>query len=240
MKLQLFALPLIALGLAAAIPAAGAAEVQIVAQNPVIELSMIETINTAPDAAVINAGVQSRGATAVESMRINAEQMERVIARLLSLGVRREDIQTGGLSLNAQYQYGNDGEPPRFLGYDTSNNVTVNLRQMDRIGATLDALAQAGATNLNGPMFTLVNDAAVKDAARKAAFEKAQARALSYAQMAGFTGARLLEVSENAAGYSGVVPVVMSVDASAKSTTPIAQGQVGVGIQMMFKFEMTR
>ena len=160
-------LALAALGLGAMVPvAAGAANIEIAVKNPVIELTITEVVQSAPDTANVGAGVTVRAPTASEALRLNAQQMDKVIARLRQLGIAREDIQTANFSLNAQYQYRNDNTPPLLLGYDASNSVNVTLRNLDKVGETLDALVSAGANNLYGPNFTLEKDAAAKAAAQ--------------------------------------------------------------------------
>lgn len=221
---------------------AAAAEVQIQVSGPVAEMTVNEVVQSAPDTAMIGAGVTTRATTASEAMRQNAAAMDRVVARLRSLGIPAKDIQTSSFSLNAQYQYLRDGEPPKFLGYDASNQVNVTLRDLAKIGATLDALVGAGANNLYGPNFTLEKDQAAKATARKAAFGRAEAQAREYAKMAGFSGLRLLEVSEAFTGY-GPVPVVgnaVNVTAQDSKATPVEPGRVGTGVQLTAKFEMTR
>jgi uncharacterized protein YggE len=216
-----------------------AAEVQIQAQGPVVELSINEVVKTSPDAAQISAGVQVRAATATEAMRQNAAQMDKVIARLRQLGIKAEDIQTANFSLSPQYQYRDGGQAPQFLGYDASNQVNVTLRDMTRIGATLDALVQAGANNVSGPNFLLENDQAAKASARKAAFEHARAQATEYARIAGFSGIRLLEISESFSQV-GPMPMAQAMEARANAKTAIEPGQVGTGVTVTVKYEMTR
>lgn len=221
---------------------ATAAEIQIQVQGPVVEMTVNEVVQSAPDTATVNAGVTTRAPTAVEAMRQNAESMNRVIARLRSLGIDRKDIQTSSINLNAQYQYNNEGSPPRFLGYDASNQVTVTLRKIDRTGPVLDALVAAGANNINGPSFSLEKDAAAKSAARRAAFARAEAQAREYAQLAGFSNLRLLEVSES---FTGRGPIPFARDAivvtgSAVENTSVEPGQVGTGVTVTMKYEMTR
>ncbi len=149
-------LALAAIGMGAVMPvAAGAAQIEIAVKNPVIELTLTEIVQSPPDTANVGAGVTVRAPTASEALRRNAEQMDKVIARLRQLGIAREDIQTANFSLNAQYQYRNDSQPPVLLGYDASNSVNVTLRKLDKVGETLDALVSAGANNLYGPNFTL-------------------------------------------------------------------------------------
>jgi len=236
-------LTLAALGLGAIMPAAAsAAQIEIAVKNPVVELTVTEVVQSAPDAANVGAGVTVRAPTASEALRLNAQQMDKVIARLRQLGIAREDIQTANFSLNAQYQYRNDATPPLLLGYDANNSVNVTLRNLDKVGETLDALVSAGANNLYGPNFTLEKDAAAKAAARKAAFARAQVQANEYAQMAGYRGTRILEISET---YQQMGPMPVSAQAitvtsaSAEAKTQIEPGRVGSGVSLTVKYEMT-
>ena len=234
-------LPLIALALGAAVPAA-AAEIQIVSPGPVVELTVNETVKATPDTATLSAGVTTRAPTAVEAMRQNATAMTKVIDRLRAAGVDRKDIQTSSINLNAQYQYNNDNQPPRFLGYDASNQVTVTLRDLAKIGPTLDALVVVGANNVSGPSFSLENDDSAKSAARRAAWQRAESQAREYASMAGYKGVRLLEVSESFTGH-GPMPFAsdaIMVTASRAEKTPVEPGQVGTGVTLTVKYEMTR
>lgn len=236
-------LPALVSALGLPIAPALAAEIQIAIENPVVELTVNEIVQSEPDTAQVGAGVTVRAPTASEALRSNAEQMQKVTERLRSLGIKREDIQTANFSLNAQYQHTNDGEQPRLLGYDASNQVNVTLRDLDKIGETLDALVQAGANNVYGPNFTLQKDEAARAAGRKSAFEKGRGQALEYARMAGFTGIRLLEVSES---YSAMGPVMVTAQAvvasgSARAAkTPIEPGMVGTAVNVTVKYEMTR
>lgn len=221
--------------------AAQAAEVQISAQNPVVEIQVTESIRTAPDIANISGGVQSRAATASEAMKLNAAAMDKLVKALVAQGIKREDIQTAGINLNAQYQY-RENDTPLFTGYEVSNMVSVRLKDTARIGSVLDAMVAAGATNLNGPWFGLENDAKVKEQARKRAFERAQAQANDYAKMTGYSGVRVLQISEGVVG-SGPVPMpvmrVEAMDASAGKTS-VEPGQIEAGVSIAVTFEMTR
>ncbi len=229
------------MAIAASGGAAQAATVQISAQNPVVEIQVTESIRTAPDIANISGGVQSRAATASEAMKINAVAMDKMIKTLVAQGIKREDIQTAGINLNAQYQY-RENDTPLFTGYEVSNTVSVRLKDIAKIGSVLDAMVGAGATNLNGPWFGLENDAKVKEQARKRAFERAQAQATDYAKMTGYAGVRVLQISEGVTG-SGPVPMmemrVQAMDASAAKTS-VEPGQIEAGVSISVTFEMTR
>lgn len=233
-----FAIPLVVLA-AGATPVM-AAEVQIAASGPVVELAITEQVEARPDQATIGAGVTVEAPTAVEAMRQNASAMQAVIARIRALGIAERDIQTVGVNLGAQYDYDEAARRPRFRGYQASNRVSVRLRDIAKTGEVLDALVAAGATDLSGPEWSIADDTAARAQARKTAMETAQRQATDYARMAGFSGVRLLEVSEIAAMRPPMPMMrVQAMDASAAST-PVQPGMVEAGVTITVKYEMTR
>jgi uncharacterized protein YggE len=210
------------------------------AQPRTIELSVYEQFEIEPDLVTIGAGVTSRAPSAVEAMRQNSAQMQRVIDRLKSSGVDAEDIQTSSINLYAQYDYDRELQRQVFRGYQASNRVTVKFRDLDRVGEVLDALVDAGATDLNGPNFSAENDEEAKEEARKRAFERAYQRALSYARMAGYSKVRLLLLSESLIG-NGPVPVMAQrtmMAEAADASVPIEPGKVSGGISISVSYEM--
>jgi uncharacterized protein YggE len=234
-----YAIPLLTLT-AVAVPAA-AADVQIQAQAPVVELSVSDTVKSKPDLAQVSAGVTTRAQSAQEAVRQNAAAMQKVIDRLRSLDIADKDIQTSNFNLNAQFTYPQNGGAPVFAGYEASNQVSVKLRRIDKVGEALDALVAAGANNINGPSFMLDDDTAVQQQARGKAFQRAGAMAQNYARMAGYTGVHLLEVSENVRqGGSPPPPMPVAFRAEAAAKTPIEPGEVGTTVMLTVKYEMTR
>jgi uncharacterized protein YggE len=225
---------------ALAVPAA-AADVQVASQGPVVDLSVTETVKAKPDIAEVSAGVTSQAPTAVAAMQANASAMDAVVKRIKALGIKAEDIQTTGISLGAQYDYDQAAQRQVFRGYQASNRVSVTLRDVARTGPVLDALVAAGATDIGGPNFSIDDDSAPRAQARKAAFEKAQAQAAEYARWAGFSGVRLLSVSEavNPGRPMPYAERAMAPAMDAKSS-PVEPGLVGTAVTVSVTFEMTR
>ena len=86
-----YAIP--AVVLAAALPmTAQAAEIQIAATGPVVELTVMEEVDAAPDMVTVSAGVSSEAPTAVEALRQNSRAMRSVIERIKSLGVAEREF----------------------------------------------------------------------------------------------------------------------------------------------------
>jgi hypothetical protein len=235
-----YALPLL-VGAAAVSPAM-AAEVQIAAQGPVVELSVNETVKARPDIVTVGAGVSTDAPTAVAAMQQNAKAMDAVIAKIRALGVAGNDVQTAGISLNANYDYDQQARKQVFRGYRASNTVNVTLRDVAKAGSVLDALVAAGATDINGPNFGIDDDKPAKDQARKAAMETAKAQAMNYAQMAGYSNIRLLAINEAVSfGQPIMVTAMKRMEADAVAApTPIEPGLVGTSVTVTVKYELVR
>jgi hypothetical protein len=105
--------------------------------------------------------VQTLAPTANEAVRQNNTQMAAVIARLKKLGIADKDIQTTQISLNQQFDY-NEGRQV-FRGFEANNTVTAKLRDLKKLPQFLDALASDGATNFNGPSFSVDDDSKLKE-----------------------------------------------------------------------------
>ncbi len=237
-----YALPLLAASALAA-PVA-AADVQIAASGPVVELTLFEQVEVTPDMATVSTGVTSEAPTAVEAMRRNAAEMDRLVAQIRALGIAARDIQTQRINLNARYDYQRNSQP-RFVGYQASNQVTVKIRDIERTGAILDAMVAAGANNINGPHFSLQDDTEVKAEARRRALANGQRQAEDYARVAGYTGVRLLQVSEairssGPMAHNEAIVVTGARMDMAAPPPPVAPGTVASGVAIAVTYEMTR
>lgn len=228
--------------LAAIASPAAAAEIQLAAQGPVVELAVTESVKARPDIAIVSAGVTTQAPTAVEAMRGNAAAMDAVIARIKALGIAPDDIQTTGINLGAQFDYDQVRQRQVFRGYQASNRVSVTLRKVPDTGRVLDALVAAGANDISGPNFSIDDDTAPRAQARKAAMDKARRQAEDYARWAGYSGVRLLQVSElvnpgRPMPYMDRAEIIVT---GAKIATPVEPGLVGTSVTVNVTYEMTR
>lgn len=216
-----------------------ATEVTIVAINPVIDLSVTEYVEATPDVASFSTGVQTLAPTANEAVRQNNMQMAAVLARLKRLGIADRDIQTTQISLHQQFDYAEGRQV--FRGFIANNSITAKLRDLSKLPQFLDALASDGATNFNGPTFSMDDDSALREAAREKTWDSAVKRAGTIARKAGYANVRVLRVEEQAGDSGYPMPMMerMSGDAAGRST-PIAPGQVRIGSTMNFTFEMVK
>ncbi|MGA0605284.1 SIMPL domain-containing protein [Phenylobacterium sp. VNQ135] len=196
----------------------------------------------APDMATITLGVMTEGKTAAEAMQANAVRMNAVVASLRKAGVPDKDIQTSNLNLNPQYRYV-ENQPPQLVGYQASNNVTVTVNDLKRLGPVVDATVNAGANQMQGVSFGLKDPTAAENAAREQAVTALAAKADLYARATGHRVLRLVSLTEGG-GYSAPPPIMppaaMMVKREMDAGTSVSAGELKVRVDVSGLYELTR
>lgn len=194
----------------------------------------------APDMASINLGVTNDAPTAARAMSDNAGQMAKVMAALKAGGIAARDIRTSGLGVNPQYAYA-QGQPPRLTGYQASNQLTVTVHDLTRLGAAIDASVGAGATQVNGISFGLADPTAAENAARELAVRALQAKAELYARATGYRLSRLVSLNEGGdEGVRPLTPILMAQSRVQAAPTAVAPGELTIRIDISGLYELTR
>jgi len=193
-----------------------------------------------PDVATISAGVVTQAVDANGAMRANAAQMDKVMAQIKAAGVAERDIQTSGVNLNPQYKYV-ENQNPTIIGYQASNNVNLKIRDIGKLGKVLDSLVASGANQINGPSFEIDQPESAYDEARRAALDKAQARAQMYAKALGMHVRRIVSISEGGDFRPPVpMPMMMRAQAKAEADTAISPGETTLSVNLDVVFELGR
>lgn len=228
---------------AAALPAAAQAPVgEAQFHATTLNLSAYGEVQRTPDQATISLGVTTEAPTAVEAMQANSQRMSATVATLKAQGIADRDIQTSGLSLQAQYAY-EQNRPPRLTGYNAANQVTVVVRDLGRLGGVIDRLVQAGANQISGISFGLANPKAAEDEARREAVKALADKAGLYAQATGYHVGRLVSLSESG-GYAVPPPrplvMMRMAAAAAPAPPPIETGELKVRVEVNATYELGR
>jgi hypothetical protein len=165
--------------------------------------------------------------------------MEKVIGALTGAGIEKKDIQTSNFMVQPRYDYNNNTQPPRLIGYDVSNSVTVIVRKIDGLGAVLDAVVSSGSNQINGIAFQVSKPDAAMDEARKLASADAARKAKLYAETLSVKLGKIISISEGG-GYQPPVPVqakMMRAEA-ADASVPIAQGEQIIAVDVNIAWEI--
>ncbi|MDP3659641.1 SIMPL domain-containing protein [Phenylobacterium sp.] len=206
-----------------------------------LNLQAYGEVRAAPDIATISLGVMTEAKTASEAMQANATRMTQVIAALRRAGIAERDIQTSGLNLNPQYVY-EQNVAPRLSGYQATNQVSITVRDLKKLGAAVDATVEAGANQVNSISFGLNDPTTAENAAREAAVKALGAKADLYARATGYRIGRLVSLSEGG-GYSPSpppMPMVSMARMEKADSTPVSPGELRVRIDVSGLYELTR
>jgi uncharacterized protein len=189
-----------------------------------------------PDVADVRLGVGLTRLTVAEARAGAAATMTAVLEAIRDAGVEAADIRTSNLSLTPQYRYEQDRDPI-LSAYLVTNQVTVTVRDLGRLGRVVDDALEAGATSLDGLAFRIAEPGPLQVAARQAAVADARARAEVLATAAGAVITGVVSISELDSGSIAPFPVVARFRAAAASApTPIEAGssEVSVSVSVVY------
>jgi len=191
------------------------------------------TVSVAPDMAVIRIGVSSQGKTAREASEANAKQMIAVLAAIKDAGIADRDVQTSRLSLQPQYDP-NKGGTARLLGFQATNQVTVKIRDIDKLPTILDRAIAAGANEMSGIEFVVSEQSKLLDQARAEAIADAHRKAELYARAAGAKVGPVMAISEE--GSSPPMPRLSQ--AMRAGSVPVAPGEQTLRAVVTVSYEL--
>jgi uncharacterized protein YggE len=202
------------------------------AADRLVTVSGEATVSVAPDMAVIRVGVTTQGKTAREASEANSNQMTGVLAAIKDAGIAAKDVQTSRLSL--QPQYDPNKSTARLLGFQVTNQVTVKIRDTDKLPAILDRAIGAGANEMSGIEFVVSEQSKLLDEARAEAIADARRKAELYAKAAGAKVGSVIAISEE-----GSVPPPRVMQALRAGAAPVAPGEQTLRAVVTVSYELT-
>ena len=194
--------------------------------------------DAAPDLAVVRVGIEARRPTMAEAREANASAQARLLEAVRALGVASADIQTEQLSLQAEYDYTDAGRQLR--GYLATNIVRVNVRDVSRAGAVVDATIAAGGDDarVDGVSFEIQDPTALRVEVRRRAVADARVKAEQLAAEIGATVGEPIFIEE--VGVSAPGPVMMRMAApSADHATPVEAGTLETNVSVRVRWAIT-
>ncbi|MDO8691121.1 MAG: SIMPL domain-containing protein, partial [Dehalococcoidia bacterium] len=170
-------------------------------------------VGAAPDVAQLTLGVAAKALTVAQAQGDASAGMSRIMDKLTSLGVAKEQITTVRYSFQPQYD-----QNQNLTGYEVDNIISIKVSGVDKVGPVLDAVVAAGANRVENIGFTVSDPKPLEAKARDAAMADAKAKADQLAKLAGVTLGRPISIVETSAG--GPVPV-FSMGAGVAAASPV-------------------
>lgn len=198
-------------------------------------------VQAQPDTAILTVSVVTQARRALEAQQDNANKSDAVVRALKSTAGAGAEVKTSGYSLQPIRVY-KEGQPPTITGYEARNSVTVIMSDLTKVGAVIDATAQAGANDVAGISFTLRKDRPARDQALAEATREALSKAQVIAQALGGRVVRIIEVQEE--GTERPRPLyadqVQTMRAMKTESTPIEVGTLEITsrVQLIAEIEV--
>ena len=195
-------------------------------------------VQAQPDTAILTVSVVTQARSAIEAQQDNANKSDAVVRALKNAAGAGAEVKTSGYSLQPQRVY-KEGQPPTISGYEARNSVTVAMSDLTKVGAVIDATAQAGSNDVAGISFTLKKDRPARDQALADATREALSKAQVIATALGGKLVRVVEVQEE--GVSRPQPIYgaqLGMMKTASAPTPIEVGTLDITSRVQLTAEI--
>ena len=179
-----------------------------------------------PDVVRLALGVTCDGDDVSSALREVGSRVQAIGAAARAQDVRGNDISSTGAGVHPRY----DRDGQRVVGYQANHRLGVLVRDVDRVGAVVDAVAGVAGNSLSvdSIQLDLSDVSALQDEARSAAFLDARAKAAQYAALSDATLGEVLSVVEGAVAGVPVRPMMMAARDVATSAMPVEAGEQSV------------
>jgi uncharacterized protein len=175
------------------------------AQTPAPRQPTISVMGTGeaelkPDFARIHVTVATQAETVAQASAANNTATERALARIQSLGIKREDIRTANFQVfQTPQQVGPDGKEIKTPKFSAHHQLRITTRDLDGVGRLAGEILASGDMTFQSVSFGLDRQEQGADKAREAAVRDAKRQADVYAAAAGVSLGRLLEIRDGSA-----------------------------------------
>jgi len=198
------------------------------AQQPIRTITVVGQgkASGAPTVAHINIGVETSAPSAQEAMDANRARMAALLEKVKALGIADKDIQTSNFSIYTEQRpvAMGSGTEEFTVAYRVSNQVSLTIRDVAKLGDILDQAVAAGANNIYGVYFGMESTAELEAQAREKAIADANARAEALASLSGVSVGEVITISE-VIGTPGPVYYGLAKVEGMGGATPIQPGE---------------
>lgn len=192
-----------------------------------------------PDLATLSSGIEARAATVSEAQAQANEAMDKVMKALKDNGVAEKDIQTQYYSIYPITKWDEEKNEEEIVGYRVTNTVLAKIRELDKAGSIIDAVAQAGGdyTRIQGISFTIEDPTPYYEEARTEALDDAKSKAEQIADLAGVELGKPTYISEGTIYVPQTTRDVYEAGAPVPApVTPISPGEMKITLNVQVAY----
>jgi len=198
-------------------------------------------VSVVPDVVTLRLGIEAQEASIAEAQSKGTEAMNRVMDALTDNGVAEKDIQTQYFRIRQVTRWDDVKQEEVVVGYRVTNMVTAKIRDIDKVGPIIDAVAAAGGdlTRIDSIDFSVDDPSEYYEEARQEAMADAEAKAKHLATLAGVTLGLPTYISEGVQVPPTVYPRVVYEAAPAPAPAPapaISPGEMEISLTLQVAY----
>jgi uncharacterized protein YggE len=217
----------------------------------IISVSAEASLDAKPTGGTISFTQRNDAKTAKEAEDLRNVVVAKALAAIKKIGIEDKDINTTSINRSEKYDYntrpcsgGYCPGTPTVVGYDAYQSVTIKVRDTENLSKVIDALRDAGVTQVDGPQLGFQDEEleTLQAQARKEAIKKARAKADVLADQLGVEIVRVVSFSEG--GDRGYMPYMavkamdsMAGEAAAPSVLPIGDSKISSSVTITYEIK---
>lgn len=191
-----------------------------------------------PDKASVVVSVENTDRDSKVASLHNAQIMQSIQKAMLGLSITKDKMKTTNYNLYPVYDVKNND---KITGYTVTNELTVEVDNIESLGNVIDIAIKSGATNIRAVSFGLQNEQGYRDAVLQKAIIDAKNKAQIIASSLNKNVVNIVSVSE---GNTYVQPknvnraMYMKANDIADESTPIQSGDITIKSNITIVFEI--
>ena len=194
------------------------------------------------DIAVTTLGYSNTAVDVSDAQKENKKTMDGIMDNLKEMGINEKDLQSN-YTIYPEYEY-HPEEGRQFKGYKVTSNITIKIRDLDKIEGVLALAGKYNANQISGLQFTIDDTQNLKAQAREKAIEDAKEKAFKLSQD---LGVRIIGVvsyneyeSTNYAPRSNAKYMFDEESLGMGGVADIASGSQDVSVNVNITYEIVR
>ena len=218
--------------------------------------------SSAPDVATFSFTVKETNKDTKEAQKVINKKVSKILDGLKSLDVNKKDIKTASYNIYPKYEWvqvkkkeevapdgtvyfpGNNQKRVQ-VGFDVSQNISVKLRDLEKVPEALTLFAENGVENLNGPNLVIDDPEKLKEETRLKAIKKAKAKAKRLASDLGVKLGKIVSFNDQSGGYQPVYrnnlmmakSVAIAEDAAYAPSLPAGENEIKSTVTITYKIK---
>ena len=194
-----------------------------------------------PDIVYLSIGVDTSAATAQEAQKSNGAKIQKLTTLFKTTwGIADKDIQSTQFFVQPNYSY-SEKEGQQIKGYNAHHTLEIAYRDLNKVGALLDAASAAGANNIGNARFAVEDTSAFEAQVIEKAMGNADVKAGAIAKAAKRSLGLVISVSQSDVSNTPIYYENMKMESAAADTaggTSVQPGEVKVTTMLSVTYEL--